>query len=552
MLFSSKTNIRAYFLTSMIYYSVASKLKQVVGVSYDGHFIYWTDVYSGSEAIVRANEHGSNRELLVSSGLGAPEDLAVDWITGNIYFTDADMQHIGVCSNDGVKCTVIVNKDIHKPRGIVLHPAVGEMYWSDWGDNPKIARSKMDGTFDFPFVTKDIKWPNGLTIDYPNQRLYWVDAKLSTIESILLDGTGRRIILAGIVKHPYAIAVFEDKLYWSDWSTHSIQSCDKFTGKNHHTLVREKKAYIYGVHIFHSALKQRYNNPCSSAYCSDLCMLSGLSYSCACPQDKVLSTDRHSCIELEKKKLMVIGAGEMLLIIQHQKLGKHQITALPISFNHISDVTYNSLNGDVFVADKQDKKIYIVGFEDKQSKPLISTGIGEVSGMDFDYYSNNLYWCDSELGTVEILSLNTMIRKVILTNLEGEKPLDIALVPEEGIMFIAFQKPQHSVHIDRLHMDGRGGRTHVIEQGLIGPIINLLYDPGLKRIFFTDSHTGVIESTSIDGDDRHGFQTLLTEPVSLATLGTDLFWTNYHSGRVYWADKHNTEGSYTRKIALGK
>lgn len=61
----------------------------------------------------------------MTSGLGAPEDLAVDWVTGNIYFTDADMQHIGVCSNDASKCAVLVNKDVDKPRGIVLNPAAG-------------------------------------------------------------------------------------------------------------------------------------------------------------------------------------------------------------------------------------------------------------------------------------------------------------------------------------------------------------------------------------------------------------------------------------------
>lgn len=240
----------------------------------------------------------------------------------------------------------------------------------------------------------------------------------------------------------------------------------------------------------------------------------------------------------------------MLLLLQHQKLGKHQITALPISFKHISAIAYNSINGEIFIADKQDKKIYSLGFEDKESKTLISYGIGDVGGMDFDYYSNNLYWCDIELGTVEVLSLNTMTRKVILRDLQGEIPLDIALVPEEGIMFIAFQKAEHSVHIDRLLMDGSSGRTHVIEQGLIGPIVNLLYDAGLQRIFFADSHTGNIESTSIDGDDRHAFKTLLTEPVSLAVLGNDLFWTNLKSRKIYWADKLNNEHSYIKKITL--
>lgn len=66
MLFSSKSEIRAYFLTSQLYYSVASKLKQVVGISFDGNHIYWSDIHSENEAIVRSDEDGSNREVKLS------------------------------------------------------------------------------------------------------------------------------------------------------------------------------------------------------------------------------------------------------------------------------------------------------------------------------------------------------------------------------------------------------------------------------------------------------------------------------------------------------
>lgn len=67
-------------------------------------------------------------------------------------------------------------------------------------------------------------------------------------------------------------------------------------------------------------------------------------------------------------------------------------------------------------------------------------------------------------------------------------------------MFIAFKRPENTVHIDRIHMDGQGGRTHVVEQGLVGPKISLVYDSTLRRVFWTDSHTGNIEFTSVDGE----------------------------------------------------
>lgn len=53
-------------------------------------------------------------------GLSLPEDLAIDWATGNIYFTDGEESFIGVCSKLGKECTALVNDNVAKPRGIAL------------------------------------------------------------------------------------------------------------------------------------------------------------------------------------------------------------------------------------------------------------------------------------------------------------------------------------------------------------------------------------------------------------------------------------------------
>lgn len=58
-------------------------------------------------------------------GLGTPENLAIDSITHNLYFTDAKMKRIGVCNNDGSVCTVLHNKNIDKPRAIAVSPMDG-------------------------------------------------------------------------------------------------------------------------------------------------------------------------------------------------------------------------------------------------------------------------------------------------------------------------------------------------------------------------------------------------------------------------------------------
>lgn len=65
------------------------------------------------------------------------------------------------------------------------------MYWTDWGEVPKIERAGMDGTNRSMIIDKEIYWPNGLTLDYSQQKLYWADAKHNFIHRCNLDGSSR-------------------------------------------------------------------------------------------------------------------------------------------------------------------------------------------------------------------------------------------------------------------------------------------------------------------------------------------------------------------------
>lgn len=65
------------------------------------------------------------------------------------------------------------------------------MYWTDWGEIPKIERAGMDGTNRSMIIDKEIYWPNGLTLDYSQEKLYWADAKHNFIHRSNLDGSSR-------------------------------------------------------------------------------------------------------------------------------------------------------------------------------------------------------------------------------------------------------------------------------------------------------------------------------------------------------------------------
>lgn len=87
-------------------------------------YIYWVD---GQErTISRIKRDLTDRQTLVKTIYGV-EGLAVDWIAGNLYWTDQVVQTVEVSRLNGSNRYVVVHGDMEKPRSIVVHPAKGSV-----------------------------------------------------------------------------------------------------------------------------------------------------------------------------------------------------------------------------------------------------------------------------------------------------------------------------------------------------------------------------------------------------------------------------------------
>ena len=62
------------------------------------------------------------------------------------------------------------------------------VYWADWAHRAYIGRVGMDGVNKSVIISTKIEWPNGITIDYTNDLLYWADAHLGYIEYVQKKG----------------------------------------------------------------------------------------------------------------------------------------------------------------------------------------------------------------------------------------------------------------------------------------------------------------------------------------------------------------------------
>lgn len=98
------------------------------------------------------------------------------------------------------------------------------MYWSDINADT-IERVSMDGTSRTVLHSTGLGRAYGITLDYVTQTLYWIDYDFDTIESSRTDGSNRRLLTRVSSRQcPYALTIFDQKLYWADHCYQRIYS----------------------------------------------------------------------------------------------------------------------------------------------------------------------------------------------------------------------------------------------------------------------------------------------------------------------------------------
>ncbi|XP_039255687.1 low-density lipoprotein receptor-related protein 5-like protein [Styela clava] len=178
-------------------------------------------MYCTEKGIYKTRLDGSDYSIVFNSTVTG-EGLAIDWVARNIYWTEKDA--IKVSRMDGSRQKkLLINDTLDGVRPIAVDPSRGKIYWTEWGDNPRIASAWMDGSNVKTLVSDDIQWPNGMAIDIKRNKIYWGDAYTDKIYSINTDGTERKTLSTGDNPHIFGMSYLDDYIYWTDWKTNQIE-----------------------------------------------------------------------------------------------------------------------------------------------------------------------------------------------------------------------------------------------------------------------------------------------------------------------------------------
>ncbi|KAG7206637.1 hypothetical protein KM043_000315 [Ampulex compressa] len=506
---------------------------------YERNLVCWSD--SGLEMIQCVHSNGTytgERTTVVNSSLISPDGLACDWYTGKLYWTDGEKNRIEVTSIDGQHRKVLFWTDIYQPRAIALAPMRSILFWTDWGDVPKIERAAMNGNPSTRkvIVSDDIFWPNGLTVDYENEVVYWADGRLRFIAMMDYHGRNRRKVVSEVLDYPFAITFFDHKLYWTDWKTWCIHSYDVRQPQTHPRELFHGE-YIPGdIEIWDPRRQPQGNHPCRSnnGNCSHLCLLSigDPGYTCACPTGVKL-IDNFTCAD---------GPEELLLIVQRNEICRISLDSpdytnflLPLSgIKHAIAIDFDPVDEMLYWTDEEARAIRRAFLDGSGQEDVMVREVENPDGIAIDWLARNLYWTDTGTDRIEVARLNGTSRKV-LVNEDLVEPRAIAVAPELGWMFWTDWNEKRP-KIERSNLDG-SERILLITKDIVWPN-GIALDVDKWKIYWCDAKTDKIEVCNMDGTDRREVITdNLPHLFGLSLLGDYLYWTDWQRRSIERAHK---------------
>ncbi|GAB1600507.1 low-density lipoprotein receptor-related protein 2-like [Argonauta hians] len=521
--------------------------------------IYYIEKYAPRKTIkLITNSMMNKTSWPLELFLGAPNTLAIDWTSRNLFWasTASKTIHVKRIGGDFPIHKVILGDTgkqtgVSYPTSLCVNPSKGLLYWTDRGDHPvpiKIGVVKMDGSDPEILIKDNMQSPGFLTKDPNAQILYWSDSTLGHIEKYDIERKQRQLLLDSIPSVT-GLAVFKGHLYYiqKDYETlKSVSLSDLSRGSN---IIESNKRLMGTLRVVFSQNLYSQTTSCSGnnyGGCKQLCLpTSTNTHKCDCSIG-LISNSKNQCEALSS--FLIVN---MLYGLRGFSFDADQQSDAMSPVGGIS--SYFGGSDAVLV---REKYIYYVAVDGTRNalnrirqngtgiERVIQTNNNYIVDIALDWIAGNLYtsFLNPTVNCfVEVSRLNGSYKTVLFSNSSIAMPA-IAVNPIKRYLYWAITGGGKQ-RIERAFLDG-SNRTTLVSNGIM-VIRDIAIDIATHDVYWVDNVIDAIQRISFDGRNRVYIRNNLPSPNSIAILNDDIYWVDKNLNKIFTVKKNTRVGAPT-------
>ncbi|KAK7474594.1 hypothetical protein BaRGS_00034178 [Batillaria attramentaria] len=517
---------------------------KALGFSYRKQLLVWSEAMNKRIQSLMLN--GATETTDVFPGTSEQVvGLTVDWLSSNVYWGDGLYNWIMMSPLQQPVgkhvYRIVLQEGLDNPHGMAVYPNKGYLFFSDWGVRPRIERCDLLCKQKQIVVDTKISHPRGLAVDVVGERLYWVDSDRETVESILFDGTDRKVMVTDPDTSFFGIALFKQngvlKVYEEGKAPVS------FTLGN----------IPYGIVMYDDSQQPGDSGPCDNAGCEHMCVLDPISGPfCICGNGYNLSADGKHC-EFGKQfvhpsHLYAIGVAICQYPANIPDMSLENVTLTSQCF--LNDrygylaLTFDARENMLYYSGNFTNTISAIPLEVGANAKVVAGGTGVVKGLALDWMTGNLYWTDSTNGYIKVARKDGAFQRVLLDK-DVNNPLGIAVHPARGKIYWTDigSPPEVESKVECANMDGTERKVILKGSDGAGQPNHLFIDMQKNELLWADSAQGMIRRYSLDGGSVDVFYHMK----DVKFYGISVF-----RDFLLWTDTDEMNGIHMARIDLGR
>lgn len=527
---------------------------QGLGFSYRRQLLVWSETMNKKIQSLMLN--GSTETTDIFTGTSSKVmSLAVDWLSGNVYWGDALYNWIMVAPlrqpAKALVYRIVLQEGLDNPHGLAVHPNKGMLFFSDWGIRPRIERCDLLCEERQIVVDSKTQHPRGLVVSVAEQRLYWVDSDTDSVESVLFDGTQRRLVRTEPNTDFFGIALFKNFLFVTEQKNGVLKVYQQ--GGDQEPISFTLGNIPYGIVMYDEDQQPGDSGPCDNAGCEHICILDpSTGPQCYCGNGFELQNDTKSCLLgkqfVHPTHLYAISDAICQYPANVPDMSLENVTLTSQCF--LNDrygylaLTFDAWENMLYYSGNFTQTISAIPLEIGAKAKVIAGGTGVVKGLAFDWVNGNIFWTDSTNSYIKMARKDGAFQRVLFRENVGN-PLGIAVHPQKGLVFwtdIGYP-PDVAPKVEMAYMDGT--ERKVIMEGFtdLGQPNHMYLDVKKNQLYWADSLRFMIRRYDIDSGDIDVFWQM----PNVKFFGISIF-----RDFILWTDTEDMNGIHMARIDLGR